>query len=1653
MKTNSLSTIRPLLHSGRSRKDHVARRSQFRSMFLERLETRTVFASGDLLISEFLANPAGNDTNLEYVELIATRPINFATTPYSVVFTNNGTATAAGWIAGGTLSYGFNINTGSVAAGDVVYVGGSGMAPTGTKLRTINVTNTAGDGFGTLQATAGVLGNGGTSADSIGVFDVAITSIVNSTVPVDAIFFGTATGSAVVTGGSAGFQLPVNDRYSGGKLQTASSIIADPVSGQVAIATGSYDVGTNTFGTNRTWANTATATATSAIALTGLGGTTVSVAATDATKSEGNSGNTSFTFSVARSSSSGTASVAWAVTGSGANPADAADFGGTLPSGTVSFADTEASKVVTVNVSGDTSVESGEGFAFTLSSVGIVGLVLGSPTSATGTIQNDDSSISIAALSANKSEGNSSTTPYTFTVTRAGNTTASATVDYQTTGSGANQSDGPDFSSSSGTATFAIGATTAVVTISVVGDLVAELDETFDVTLSNPVSGSGLISAIVGTPSSATGTILNDDAATQLAIAATDANKSEGNTATTPFTFTVTRTGDTSGASSATWTVTGSGANPASTVTDIAAGTLTGTVSFVATETTQVITVNVNGDLTIEPNEEFTVTLSAPSSGTAISTTSALGLILNDDLSIALPAIATSTSEGNSGTTTVNVTVTRTGDTNVATDVNWAITGTGTNPASANDFGGSVLPSGMITFAIGALTQTISFDIQGDVALEPDETFTLTLTSATGGAVLSTPTQAGTIVNDDFGSLVAGDIVITGINTTNPDQFSFVPLVNLPAGQIIVFTDNAYTGTALNPTEGTVTYTSPVGGVTAGTRIGIQRDTTGNLSTNASVIFGPGTAALTGSNFALSGTGDNLLAYTGTAASPNFLFALNTNTSYITTGSTNANTTYLPSTLAVGTSAVAPLGAATSATIANSEYTGGLTFASAALARASVATVGNWTNSSPIITLNQTAITIVTTVTPAISATPLTKVYDGAVISIVATADDGPGGAAADTSGFTPTYYAGPGLTGGTISVPKNVGSYSVDFAYAGNASYNAVASTAFNFTITTANLPVTGLTGANKVYDSTTVATVSGAATVTPFGSDVVTVGGTPAFTFADKIVAGAKQITALGYTLSGADAANYIIVQPTGLTGNITAASLPVTGLTGANKIYDATPVATATGTPTVSPLLTDVVTVGGTPVFAFADKIVASAKPIVASGYTLSGADAANYSIVQPTGLTGNITPFALTGSITAANKVFDGTTSATILTRTLATVFSGDAVTYIGGTATFDTSAIGSGKTVTATGLSLSGADAGNYTVNTTAMTTANITAPPATIQEAYLFYKGSTFASALGVAGAIDPINDGSGNPEGKDLLRSGASQTTVVTNVSNYSRGINGLVFDVNNLTAATLTASDFVFRRPAGLVSGVVDPVNWTGIVPAPTTINVSVLSGSTSRVRIEFPDWNSTTNTGGIANTWLQVILRANSNTGLTAPVVYYIGHAAGEGAGGSPYRVGSAELSNIQSGINSAFVPLSDVRDVDKSRRVGAGDLSFIQPRVSSTILLQNITIPIAGSASEGAPPPGSGSLLLADEGGGSGSAYAAPPVALESSIASLSTVSFKLTPVNGTTSQVSLSSTSSTSTDAAVSDLYASSVTSIETTNSSAQSIDDFFASFSKKRVRV
>jgi cell division FtsZ-interacting protein ZapD len=478
----------------------------------------------------------------------------------------------------------------------------------------------------------------------------------------------------------------------------------------------------------------------------------LAIAATAADLAEGDGGTTPFTFTVTRSGdTAGASSVDWAVSGD----VDATDFGGVLPSGTVEFLAGETEKTISIAVQGDVDVEADEAFTVTLANAS--GALITTAT-AGGTIRNDDAAplpaLAIAATAADLAEGDGGTTPFTFTVTRSGDTAGASSVDWAVSG----DVDAADFGGvlPSGTVEFLAGETEQTISIAVQGDVDVEADEAFTVTLAN-ASGALITTATAG------GTIRNDDAAPlpALAIAATAADLAEGDGGTTPFTFTVTRSGDTAGASSVDWAVSGD-----VDATDFGGVLPSGTVEFLAGETEKTISIAVQGDVDVEADEAFTVTL-ANASGALITTATAGGTIRNDDAAplpaLAIAATAADLAEGDGGTTPFTFTVTRSGDTAGASSVDWAVSG----DVDAADFGG-VLPSGTVEFLAGETEQTISIAVQGDVDVEADEAFTVTLANASG-ALITTATAGGTIRNDDAAPLPALAIAATAADLAEGD--------------------------------------------------------------------------------------------------------------------------------------------------------------------------------------------------------------------------------------------------------------------------------------------------------------------------------------------------------------------------------------------------------------------------------------------------------------------------------------------------------------------------------------------------------------------------------------------------------------------------------------------------------------------------------------------------------------------------------------------------------------------------------------------------------------------------------------------------------------------------------------------------------------------
>ena len=370
----------------------------------------------------------------------------------------------------------------------------------------------------------------------------------------------------------------------------------------------------------------------------------------------------------------------------------------------------------------------------------------------------------------------------------------------------------------------------------------------------------------------------------------------------------------------------------------------------------------------------------------------------------------------------------------------------------------------------------------------------------------------------------------------------------------------------------------------------------------------------------------------------------------------------------------------------------------------------------------------------------------------------------------------------------------------AGNYVITAPTTTA---SITAATVTVSGITASDKVYDGTTNASIdtTNAAFIGAAVGDDVAIDVTGATgTFDSKDVGTDKTVTVSGVTLTGADATNYVLTQPT-TTASITAASLTVSGITASDKVYDGTTNATIdTTNATLSGVVAgddvalDVSGATGT----FDTKGVGTDKTVTISGLTLTGTDAGNYVITSPT-TTASITAATVTvNGITASDKVYDGTTSTTIdTTNATFTGFIGEddaTVDFSAATVSFDTKDVGTGKTVTIAGLTLTGADAGNY-ILTTPTTTANITAAPLTVTGITASDKAfdgtttavidTTNAALVGVVQGDDVTLDVTNAMGTFDTPNVGTGKTVTITGLT-----ITGADSGNYTLTQPTTTAS-----------------------------------------------------------------------------------------------------------------------------------------------------------------------------------------------------------------------------------------------------------------------
>jgi Calx-beta domain len=289
--------------------------------------------------------------------------------------------------------------------------------------------------------------------------------------------------------------------------------------------------------------------------------------------------------------------------------------------------------------------------------------------------------------------------------------------------------------------------------VPVVGDTLPEPTEYFSILLTNSSSN-----AVILDYGLAVGEIVDNDPP---ALSIGDVARQEGNAGTTAFTFTVTLSFPSTGSVTVQYTTANGNAAAGS---DYQA--VSGTLEFAPGETSKTITVLVNGDTLVEPDETFAVNLSN-AAGAAIADGQGVGTIVNDDAPLPTLSIADVTrAEGQKGNTKFTFVVTLSAPSTQTVTVYFA-TADGTATVSDHDYGAA---GGTLTFLPGQTSKTVTVTVRGDKKAEADETFFVNLSSAQG-ALVADGQGVGTILNDDGGFLALDaaysdpdvmDLVLTG---------------------------------------------------------------------------------------------------------------------------------------------------------------------------------------------------------------------------------------------------------------------------------------------------------------------------------------------------------------------------------------------------------------------------------------------------------------------------------------------------------------------------------------------------------------------------------------------------------------------------------------------------------------------------------------------------------------------------------------------------------------------------------------------------------------------------------------------------------------------------------------------------------------------------
>lgn len=432
----------------------------------------------------------------------------------------------------------------------------------------------------------------------------------------------------------------------------------------------------------------------------------------------GTEGGGTLSFIVTRSGNIGVPStVNWVVGGT----VDAADFGGKLPVGRVSFAAGEFVKAIVLRPTDDSLVEEDETLTVSLAALTGNGAVHGTPRVASMTLKDNDIPPTVSIASAQASEGGpGETRSISFTLTRTGNLSAATDVvwTFSPWSSTLTPEDFPGGKfPTEAKVTFAPGMATLVVAIPIAGDAVIEGDEDFVVTIVATRLGQNGDTRAVGT-------ILSDDTDNRFDVVADTAVVTEGDSGSQWLSFSISRSGNDQAPVQLKWHLIGS-VNAA----DLAAGTLTdGLLDFAAGETSKTLRFELTGDLRTELDETLGLRLvSASGLGAGLGERpEAITTITTDDPRHPV-TVATATAQATEGAegalVTHRFTVSRSGDLSEAAQIHWSLGGT----VDSEDFVPGTALAGTIAFAPGAATALVDFTSRGDSLFEGDETLVFSL--------------------------------------------------------------------------------------------------------------------------------------------------------------------------------------------------------------------------------------------------------------------------------------------------------------------------------------------------------------------------------------------------------------------------------------------------------------------------------------------------------------------------------------------------------------------------------------------------------------------------------------------------------------------------------------------------------------------------------------------------------------------------------------------------------------------------------------------------------------------------------------------------------------------------------------------------------------